>query len=190
MQKSGLPCLVLVASLSACAVNVAPVAKAPAPVPMATTINEADIAAKAGQGDKAIRLLKDAAGAYPTDKAPWLRMAQLRFDQGDYGQAVLDATEALQRDGDDTLGLSILAVSGLRVSSKALGELSQKNNISGSVRTEAESLAKLMRAALGEDVLVPHAGGGPGASKTIKQPVKKPLPTKPTAAADPFSGLK
>ncbi len=190
MQKSGLPCLVLAASLSACAVTGPRVAVAPAPVPLATTINEADVAAKAGQSDKAFQLLKEAAGAYPTDKTPWLRMAQWRFDQGDYGQAVLDANEVLQRDADDTLALSILAVSGLRVSSKALGELSQKNNITGSVRAEAESLAKLMRAALGEDVLVPHAGNVAGAGKPIKLSVKKPVPTKPASAADPFSGLK
>ncbi len=52
---------------------------------------------------------------------------------------------------------SIAAVSGLRVASKALAELTRKNNLSGNVKTEAQDLAKLLRTSLGEDVLVAAA---------------------------------
>jgi antitoxin (DNA-binding transcriptional repressor) of toxin-antitoxin stability system len=115
-----------------------------------------------GQNDKAYALLKSAGATFPTDKTPWVRMAQMRFDSTDYGQAIVDALEALERDPDDTLANSIVAVSGLRVTSKALADLSQKNNLSGNVRTEAQELAKLLRSSLGEEVLVAN-GGRPAA---------------------------
>jgi hypothetical protein len=45
-------------------------------------------------------------------------MAQMRFDSTNYGEAIVNALEALERDPDDTLANSIVAVSGLRVTSK------------------------------------------------------------------------
>jgi predicted Zn-dependent protease len=116
-----------------------------------------------GQPEKATALLKNATKLYPTEKAPWLQMAQIQFDSANYGDAIISALEALHRDPADKLGNSIVAVSGLRLSSKALADLSQQNNLSGSVRTEAQDLAKLLRESLGESVLVP-ARGKPGSS--------------------------
>jgi hypothetical protein len=126
-------------------------------------------------------------------------MAQMRFDAGNYGEAIVDALEALERDPDDTLANSIVAVSGLRVSSKALADLTQKNNLSGTVRSEAEDLAKLLRSALGENVLVP-----PGTTRAIVRgaprarpaaaaaaPAPAPAPRQSAAASsDPFGALK
>lgn len=114
-----------------------------------------------GQTEKATGLLKSATTIYPTEKAPWLQMAQIQFDSANYGDAIISALEALHRDPSDKLGNSIVAVSGLRLSSKALADLSLQNNLSGSVRTEAQDLAKLLRESLGEAVLVP-ARGKPG----------------------------
>jgi tetratricopeptide (TPR) repeat protein len=114
---------------------------------------EANAAALSGRPDKAYALLKQATIAYPNDKAPWVRMAQMRFDSNNYGEAIGNALEALRRDPDDTLANSVVAVSGLRLSSKALSDLTRKNNLSGSVRTEAQDLAKLLRTSLGEDTL-------------------------------------
>jgi hypothetical protein len=88
-----------------------------------------------------------------------------------------------------------VAVSGLRLSSKALADLTRKNNLSGTVRTEAQDLAKLLRNSLNEDVLVP------GSTRQVqrKEPPKAKPPAVTTVAtgtapkaggADPFGALK
>ncbi len=185
-------CLACAVLLSACA-SEHPNAAVQTGPSMESVLSEADVAARAGQNDKAVQLLKSAAGAYPTDKQPWLRMAQLRFDHANYGEAIVGALEALQRDPDDKLAHSIVAVSGLRLSSKALADLSHKNNLSGTVRSEAQELARLLRTSLGEDVLVP-----PTSTRLVTRPpqAKKPGATpappnpKTPASNDPFGALK
>lgn len=155
---------------------------------------EADAALASGQSEKAVGLLKQASVAHPVDKKPWVRMAQIRFDATQYGEAISNAQEALARDPDDTLAYSILAVSGLRVASKALADLTRKNNLQGSVRSEAQDLAKLLRSSLGEEVLVSSRQSvrkDPPARKTPSQPALA-APSKPAAAASgsPFDVLK
>ena len=115
--------------------------------------------------ERAMTLLKVGGGSYPADKAPWLQMAQMKFDRGQYGDAIGHALEALERDPDDKVANSIVAVSGLRLSGKALADLSRQNNLNGSLRSEAQDLAKLLRASIGEDVLVPPAKRPPAAGK-------------------------
>jgi hypothetical protein len=83
---------------------------------------------------------------------------------------------SLQRDPNDKLGNSIVAVSGLRLSTKALADLSQQNNLNGSLRSEAQDLAKLLRTSLGEDVLVP------GARKPTPAPATSPAKKTPRPA--------
>ena len=162
MRVQGLiPSLICVALLSACA-GTGQVGSARTAPTVAAAMAEVDAAVLAGQNDKAYALLKGAGAAFPTDKTPWVRMAQMRFDSTDYGAAIVDALEALQRDPDDTLANSIVAVSGLRVTSKALADLSQKNNLTGNVRTEAQELAKLLRSSLGEESLLSGSRGGHG----------------------------
>ena len=178
--------LVCVAMLSACATTTPPATE---PVARTTSIKaamaEANAAALSGHPDKAYALLRQASAAYPADKAPWVRMAQMRFDSNNYGDAIVNALEALHRDPDDTLANSVVAVSGLRLSSKALADLTRKNNLSGTVRTEAQDLAKLLRNSLNEDVLVPNATR----VKERKEPSKPRLPaTTSTASAQPKSG--
>jgi predicted Zn-dependent protease len=192
MFKRVMPSVVCVAILSACAsTGSGSGSKAPT---VAAAMADADAAVMAGQNDKAYAILKGAGSTYPTEKGPWLRMAQMRFDSSNYGEAIVDALEALERDPDDTLANSIIAVSGLRVTSKALADLSQKNNITGNVRTEAQDLAKLLRNSLGEEVLVP------GAARTArKDPPKRAIGSAPAPApaakprspsSDPFDALK
>ncbi|MBV8124978.1 MAG: hypothetical protein JO370_12995, partial [Paucibacter sp.] len=148
---------------------------------------------------KAMAVLKNAAVTYPADKTPWLHMAQLRFDHGNYGEAIINAQEALQRDPADKLGNSIVAVSGLRLSTKALADLSQQNNLSGSLRSEAQDLAKLLRSSLGEEVLVPTQAGPAHATapaRARKAPAAAAAPqnssktNSQSASTDPFGGLK
>jgi hypothetical protein len=190
-----MPSLVCVAILSACASNGPPSGGAMPPATMAAAMADVDGAVMAGQTDKAYALLKSAGASFPTDKTPWVRMAQMRFDSTDYGEAIVNALEALERDPDDTLANSIVAVSGLRVTSKALADLSQKNNLSGNVRTEAQELAKLLRSSLGEEVLVAN-GGRPAGARSTNTTGKKPgaatttAPTARAASNDPFGALK
>jgi predicted Zn-dependent protease len=190
------PSLVVVALVSACASGGAGSGgRAPN---LAAAMADADKAVLAGQGDKAYAILKSASASFPTEKTPWQRMAQMRYDANNYGEAIVDALEALERDPDDTLSNSIVAVAGLRVSSKALADLTQKNNLSGSVRNEAQDLAKLLRSALGEDVLVPSqttraiARKDTGPRKlAAPAPAAVPAPARPAAASsDPFGALK
>ena len=150
-----------------------------------TAFAEADAALAAGQSEKAVALLKAVAVAHPVDKKPWVRMAQIRFDANNYGDAITHAQEALERDPDDTLAYSILAVSGLRVASKALADLTRKNNLQGSVRSEAQDLAKLLRTSLGEDVLVQTRSG-----PRKETPRAKPATPSPAVSAAPRSQAK
>lgn len=194
MLKRLIPGLTLVALLSACATT----EQSSAPQShgsVADAVASANTAAKAGQNDKAIRILEGAAQAYPTDKTPWIRMAQIRYDTDDYGQAIVLAQQALRRDSDDMVAHSITAVSGLRVASKALADLTRRHNLSGTIRSEAQDLAKLLRASLGEEILVPGNTKGRTATvapqkKSPQTPVASSSAQKKPASDDPFEGLK
>ncbi|WP_308925352.1 tetratricopeptide repeat protein [Janthinobacterium sp. J1-1] len=194
MLPPRLACLAGALLLAACTTAPPPAPK-PAPAPtLAQVLSEADVAARAGQYDKAYTLLEKGGSAYPADKAPWLQMAQMKFDRGQYGDAISHALEALERDPDDKVANSIVAVSGLRLSGKALADLSRQNNLNGSLRSEAQELAKLLRASIGEDVLVPPAKRpAAGAKRAAASSAPAPAPAPAPAAkggADPFSGLK
>lgn len=114
----------------------------------------ADQALKQGKTDQALEQIDLAIKADPSSKAPWLKRAQIHFDARQYGLAITEAQEVLQRDVNDLTAKSISAVSGLRVSAQALEQLRKANEVNGSTRSEAESVAKLIREALGEPILV------------------------------------
>ncbi|MFZ6674174.1 hypothetical protein [Undibacterium sp. Xuan67W] len=147
-------------------------------------MSDAELASAAGQQDKALAILKNAANAFPADKAPWAQIAQMKFDAANYGEAIMNAQEVLQRDPADKLANSIIAVSGLRLSTKALTDLSQQNNLTGSLRTEAQDLAKLLRESLGENLLVPAK------NKSASSSAPRPLATKPAPAGSNKVGEK
>ncbi|SDG91095.1 hypothetical protein [Janthinobacterium sp. YR213] len=187
-------CLASALLLAACATPEQPAPQKPAAPTLAQVISDADAAARAGQYERAMTLLKAGGSSYPADKVPWLQMAQMKFDRGQYGDAIGHALEALERDPDDKVANSIVAVSGLRLSGKALSDLSRQNNLNGSLRSEAQDLAKLLRASIGEDVLVPPAKRPPAAGKRAAMsgsgsPAAKGA-AAPASVADPFSGLK
>jgi tetratricopeptide (TPR) repeat protein len=179
--------------LSACAMD-APVVRTEKVVQMSLEqqLSEAERNAASGQQEKAIAGLRAAAASYPSEKAPWLQMAQLQFERGSYGDAIGNALEALQRDPADRQGNSIVAVSGLRLSTKALADLSLQNNLGGSLRTEAQELANLLRVSLGEEILVPQVARGKAVPRKVVQgggaPARKAAPGQ--SANDPFSALK
>lgn len=117
----------------------------------------AEKALKQGQTDQALGHLDGAIRIDPAAKQPWLKKAQIHFDARQYGLAITEAQEVLQRDVRDLTAQSILAVSGLRVSAQALEQLRKVNEVNGSTRSEAESVARIIHEALGEPILVPNA---------------------------------
>jgi tetratricopeptide (TPR) repeat protein len=203
--------LAAAAALSAC--STAPqVAEAPPP-PYEQLLEDGRQAQKAGNTQQALVLWQQAARQNPSAKEPWLRMAQMHFDAGDYGNAITEAQEAMQRDGGDAVANGLLAVSGLRVSSAALARM-HADTMSNSTRGEAEALARTLREVLGAPVLVPQppvaAASAPArtaraprapASAAAAQPAggAKPVtaaaspstaPAKAAAARDPFGALR
>ena len=168
LSKHLLSSLACVAILGGCA-SAPPPPPAPKATPtVASFIKDAEAAIALGNNEQAVALLKSAAIAYPKDKEPRLRAAQLQFDCHNYGEAISHAREVLDRDPDDMTANSIMAASGLRVSSKALADLAAKNNLSGSVRTEAQDLVKVVRAHIKGDIIPATNTVKPG---TIKKPV-------------------
>lgn len=132
----------------------------------------ADKALKQGQTDQALAQLDSAIQVDPAAKQPWLKKAQIHFEARQYGQAITEAQEVLQRDVRDLTAQSILAVSGLRVSAQALEQLRKVNEVNGSTRSEAESVARIIHEALGEPILLSAAAAS--------APVAASAPTTPT----------
>lgn len=131
----------------------------PPPAPAVQSLDqymqEAGLARASGSGERARELYRAAARTYPTSKEPWLELAEDYFETANYGQAILASQEVLQRDPNDNLATSVLAVSGLRLSASALSLLRQ-NTLPPDARGEAEGLARTLREVLGEPVLVPR----------------------------------
>jgi tetratricopeptide (TPR) repeat protein len=180
--------------LSACATTKPELAeKAPVPT-MDELLAKANEASTAGRKEDAVTLWKEAATAYPADKTPWSSIAQTRYDAGQYGDAIISAQEVLVRDPNDRLANSIIAISGLRLSTRALADLSRQNNLSGSIKTESQDLARLLRESLGEQVLVPPPVQTTPPAKAVAKGKVKPKAKQAIAAgasgADPFGALK
>ncbi len=182
---------VCAASLSAC-VTAPPVAQKVVVPTMEDMLAKASQASGAGQKEQAVTLWKEAAVAYPADKAPWTNIAQTRYEAGQYGDAIVSAQEVLVRDPNDRLANSIIAISGLRLSTRALSDLSRQNNLSGSLRTESQDLAKLLRESLGETVLVPPQPAPVAAAPARKYAKGKKGKHKVNdeSNANPFGALK
>jgi predicted Zn-dependent protease len=187
-MKRLLPSVICAAALAACAAPApAPVL---APVTVASAMAEADAAVKAGRSDEAYALLHKAASANPTDKAPWLRMAQMRFEEKSYGEAIVSGLAVIERDPDDMLAYSLVAVSGLRVSSKALGDLTQKNGFSGSVRNEAQDLANLLHNTLKVDKIVTPRAAPTAPARSASPKAAAAPAAKPSCNGNPFCVLE
>ena len=122
-------------------------------------MRDAENALEQNQRDQALGLFANAAKTNPARKEPWLRIAQIQFERGYYVEAAAAAQETLQRDAggkDGAAAYSIMAVSGLRLSVRALAELRGGDFLKGDVRHEAETLAQTLRVTLNEPVLVPQ----------------------------------
>jgi tetratricopeptide (TPR) repeat protein len=152
-------------------------------------LTAADEALKQGQSQQAFEQLDLAIKIDPSAKQPWVRKAQIHFEARQYGHAINDAQEVLQRDVNDLTAQSILAVSGLRVSAEALSHLRKVNEVKGSTRNEAESVAKLIREALGETILVaPQPEAGAASTKPVRRAVRRAVTTSNPAVSPATSG--
>ena len=149
---------------------------------------KANQASNAGQPDQAITLWREVAVAFPTDKAPWLKIAEKKYAAEQYGEAIINAQEVLARDPADNVANSMIVVSGLRLATKSLRDLSTQNNLSGSVLVESQSLVKLLRESLGDTVLVPVPPPEP--SPPSQQKKEKRQGSKPGAVPNPFPPKK
>jgi tetratricopeptide (TPR) repeat protein len=208
--------LVAAVALAGCASKPAkPPAPVAAPAPAVQSLQQymqeaARAASEGNNKERARELYRTAARQYPASKEPWTKLAEDYFESANYGQAILAAQEVIQRDPQDSVATSVLAVSGLRVSAAALKSMHDQNSkLTGGTRTEAQALAKTLRDALGENELVPQAAapdGGDAPAKgavaprppvrpaVVRRPAPAPAATAPAAAPaaadDPFKILK
>jgi hypothetical protein len=214
-SRIGMPACARVLMLSAALIvvgcaskpgKVPAVAAAPAPAVQSLQQYMQDAARAASEGnnkERARELYRTAARQYPASKEPWLKLAEDYFESANYGQAILAAQEVTQRDPQDSVATSVLAVSGLRVSAAALGSMRTHNSqLTGGNRSEAQALTKTLRDALGETELVPQAAAPGGADAAGKAAAAKPAArppvvrrvaapaSAPAAADDPFKILK
>jgi tetratricopeptide (TPR) repeat protein len=185
-RSSGLGSPVLLVSalmltLTACGGSEA-VKKNTAP-PYEQSMSQAEAYSRNGSSDQALALYQEATRANPAIKDPWLKMAQIHFDRGNYGAAVVAAEEVLKRSPADANADSILTVSGLRIAVQSLTRLRSQTGSSasqGQARVDAEILARKLRETLGDRILVPRPAAPPRpvASKPKPKPVSAPATAK------------
>lgn len=189
---------VLLCGLAACASSPK---KAVVP-PYDASMSTAEAQVTTAGAEAAIKSFEDAARADPTRKEPWVRIAQLQFDQGQYARAIVAAEEVLQRDPDDLVADGVMTVAGFRIATTALTRLQGRGALaSETARKEAKTLADTLRKTMGDAVLedkpkarppvrraVPARRGntsGPSANPTT--PAAGPAPR--SSGGDPFQNL-
>lgn len=157
--------------------------------PVAYDALEATAEGQVAAGDfaGALQSFEAAAKADPTRKEPWVRLAQLSFDTGNYGRAIVAAEEVLQRDPADKVAESVLAIGGFRIATQSLQRLQSSGALtSESAQREARELVTLMRETMGSEVAgVPEQARRPTrrAPAPRQQSAPAPAPAPAPAAA-------
>lgn len=182
-------------------------AQAPARAELAVLMQKAQAAIDAAQPSQARALWREAASAYPTEKLPWMRLAEDAFSRGDHGHAILAAQEVLQRDPADGEAHRIAVISGLRVAAPSVQALGKdRSGLQAAPLAEAAQLAQRVRddfsAALGASALAggtntlpalagraragggvsPAAAGASARSDTSSSALRQPATDRPVAA--------
>lgn len=130
----------------------------------------------------ALQAFESAAKADSTRKEPWVRLAQLNFDTGNYGRAIVAAEEVLLRDPTDKVAESVLTLGGFRVAAQSLQRLQSSGALtSESAQREARELATLMRETMGPEI----AGVPEPAPRQARRPAprRQSTPARAPAAA-------
>jgi tetratricopeptide (TPR) repeat protein len=162
----------------------APAEAAPAVVSLEEWLARGDAARKDGLHELARAAYREGAKAYPTEKLPWLRLADDYFGAADYGNAVLAAQEAVQRDPRDNTAHSMLAVSGLRITAGSLAALREQSGYPVGSREEALDVTRRLREALSDPTLLPPALPEPATASS-----RKPRSAKPAVAGASVSAV-
>lgn len=124
---------------------------APAVDPVEDYLSRARAAMESTGGEEIARqIYREAISAFPTDKRPWLGLAQSYFELSDYGNTVLAAQEVILRDPEDETAHGLMAISGLRVATIALGSIRETGDINDTARREAEIMSRNLRVLFGE----------------------------------------
>lgn len=117
----------------------------------------------------------------PTRAEPWVHLATIEFFHGNYGEAIVMAGEALDREPSNRRSKeeaeAILVASGLRATISGLERLHNGSRLQGSTKDDARELAEKMRAVLGEDVVTfevkaPQPKKSPAARRAVTNPKK------------------
>ncbi|WP_449466701.1 tetratricopeptide repeat protein [Stenotrophomonas humi] len=160
-----------------------------------TTMEIAEAQVSVAGSDVAIKAFEDAAKVDPTRKEPWVRIAQLQFDQGQYARAIVAAEEVLQRDSDDLVADGVLTVAGFRVANHSLERLEGRGALSSeTAQKEAKALANMLRSTMGQAILEPEkpkvrarqTRGSTARRATVAPPV---APARRRSGADPFQNI-
>ena len=169
--------------LGGCATPPPPAEPAPVVVSLDEWLTRGDAARKDGLHEAARAAYREGAKAYPTEKQPWLRLADDYFSTGDYGNAVLAAQEAAQRDPRDNTAHSVLAVSGLRITAGSLAALREQSGYPVGSREEALDVTRRLREALSDPSLLPPAPPEPPPATARKARAATPASSAAPAAA-------
>lgn len=137
-------------------------------------------------GDEAVAQFQEIAQRNPSRGEPWSYIAKIRFDEQKYGEAIVAADEALNRDSNDFTAKTVRAVGGLRVAMQSLADLRADALLAGNARSDAVALAAAMRETLGQDVLFPEGRKPPRGGGT--RPPPKPRNDSAAAAGTPATG--
>jgi tetratricopeptide (TPR) repeat protein len=148
---------------------------APPRTALEMVVNQAETELAKGKRDQAIALLSQAAKENPSSVVPWLKLSTIWFNSAKYPTAILTANEVLQREPENQEAKSILVVAGLRVAAGALSGLVPEDPVNPSVRAEADTLIKALRATLGEKDLIPVTCE----IKPVSAPVAEVVPSCP-----------
>lgn len=145
--------MLLCSMLVACASAPPPQAEAPS---FDVLQSQAETLVASSGPAAAIPAFEQASRADPTRKEPWVRIAQLQFDSGNYASAIMAAEEVLQRDPEDAVADGVLTVAGFRIANQSLLRLQARGALdTTTARSEAKTLADTLRATMGDAILSP-----------------------------------
>ena len=133
--------------------------------------------------DQAVAEFEEIAQLNPSRGGPWSYIAKIRFDEQKYGEAIVAADEALNRDPEDFTAKTVRAVGGLRVAMQSLADLRADALLAGNARTDAVALAAAMRETLGQDVLFPEGRKPPRPRPPRRNDTQGTAPAAVTPAA-------
>ncbi len=169
--------LAIAAGVSACATP--PVVPEIPRLDADAAVEQANALIGSGQTSQAIDVLDQAAKDNPVSARPWLRRAQLQFEQSDYPAAIVSAEEAVKRDPASQEARSIAVVASLRIAIRSLTELRGEQNLNASAQAEAQRLALVLRESLSTELLLPP----PPLPEPPKKPAKRPVAKRPAPVA-------